>query len=349
MFILLNNISLESKQLNSASSGEAQSNSIFVGLDGQVLDMGEQSSFFQYKLRYSNDNRVFIDVAPLHLEVKDEYSCFGAEILSFEYRNDYDLNEQREFIFNMIDVAGKIRTPLNEYSRSTKKSYIDVGVNGGFGTLGQDIQWGQYHFTDDMYSNTNNIYAGYNVKYGLDISKQSNVEIGVSGAHRWVVFDYYTSPEDKLKYTSLYDAETLEINQRDKERAVWEAEKYQWEIDNGYANSIEDKRYVDLSGADPKPAALDHKVENNDYMQRLNRKTFALQPQVSYLHTFKNNNSLKIYANAKFYVYDKLEGSVAKHGNYSSALSATDFVNEDLKKSIDMNNFRIGLVFTFGR
>ncbi|MCT4641069.1 MAG: hypothetical protein N4A33_02155 [Bacteriovoracaceae bacterium] len=345
--VILEQVSLEMRQYNSTTSSSKQLNSAFIGADGSILDIKSVRGtvgLVKYSLRHSNDNRIFIDLAPATIEFRNKFACFSGEFVSIEYRKDYDFDIQKEFMINMIDVAGKYRLSLDK----NKKYYLEANMDASFGSLGKNFSWGQYAFTEDQYSNTANLRLSYGLKYGINLSKKSSLELGLRANHRQVNFDYYTRTQDKLLFQQRYDLETAQINQRNKDRQAWEDEKYQWEIANGYASSVPYQRYLEMSGVDKKPQELYHKEHYRNYMQKLKRKVFSLNPKIEYTHILKNNSRLHVFAQARFFVKDRLKGQLINDKDYSSALSSSDLVDINLKKEVSLNQFRIGMVFTFG-
>lgn len=340
-------------ELSISSKIDKDSTSTFIEIDGQIVNLDEyegNAKAFTFDVRRSQDGRIFLDINPItferHFNNNLNSYCFDAGILSMEYRKDFDYSSQRELMLELIRVGTKInKTLIVDPETGLPKTYLQLKASAGLGLKTGEINWNRFQIDEGQRGNEFTTYVNYYIGLGQNISKRSNIEFGLEGRNQRDGIYFYTSKKSQQDYENLQAQMEAEVSQRDEEIQQWNQEKYDWEIANNYASSLDNQRYTDMSGASTEPTKIANKTNDKYYQQQVVKKRFVLTPQITYSLMLKNGSKIKLYANAEFVIKDKLQGH--RNGQYSRELKDSDLININLKDNIDANQLNVGLILNF--
>jgi hypothetical protein len=250
-------------------------------------------------------------------------------------------------------VSAEIRQVLVE-SESGKTQVAGVaGLNFGFtGKLNTPV------INLQGYTPGGNIGTGSEIKLGVNLkqkmSNNSSIDLGLIGTRSAKRYSDYINPITQERRESEASAYSDAAAAASVAQAQWDTDKFNYEVDNGYGEPMENSHYVAASGASARPSnATGRKNFKNDgyWDQAVKRKTFILNPEIGYTKTLKSGNKLRVSVNANIVVSDKLNGfseATAMSDGSGYWVRPEEHINIDLKNSLNTSRVNVGLTFTFG-
>lgn len=348
-FGTLNKVSLENKIYQMKLNGQTTAQfKMAIGINGQIFDMGDlyyesEMSAGGYKVIPFNivlaeSGRVFLDISPVEFYIRDEIGQLSLQLLSFEYKKDFDYSSQAEFYISLIEASATGTIVNNDSIKLSGNLGIDLGLPA--------------FYRSETWDKSGDLGFGQGLNYGINSQIKMNhgnsILLGINGELNRAKYANYIAPEYHQEMEANTNQYWATLHQIHLDQAAWDQAKFDWEVANGYGYTVENTHYIQMSGVEPRPVDISG-PDQWGYSQNLIRKWATLNPMIGYSKEFKNGNAASIELNANLFLTDKFEGKKDMFFDAgSNSYQVDEFVKDDLLAGRSLNTYNVKLVFTFG-
>jgi hypothetical protein len=310
-----------------------------------------------YKIKISPEGLSFVEVsvAKLHIfeSIDSDVASLDVDFLMLQYNNRFDYLANRELTLSL--VKGMYEASANGFGAGAGLR-LDVPI---YARLDQNSIHPELNFNEG---------TGYRIdlkaKAGLKTQNDFSITFGASTYFRHHKYRNWVSPQGMVKQeTDLQDFNN-EVLASKTAMEQWDADKFAWEVANGYSIPVSETFYLASTSAGPRPQysnSLQYPYIET-YAQNVVRNTIVLTPTLSlkkdfYSKSGKIKQSVEVSLEADLFLLDKFTGKreqvnrpfQKQEKNTGANLTDEELVNfKKIGSGSSQNNFTLRLVYKFG-